>query len=152
MGVSDEGRRWMGVADEGRRWTGYRRNSIAFFPPSPDLKNSDGRKISSGLGVAATASAEDGEEAAGMVDAKEGWEAHDHAGPAVSLSYAVSGLSALLSVFCYAEFVAGGSFSYLCIELNDFLTFVAAGNILLEAVVGAAELGWWMFCDFNFVI
>ncbi|KAG5557344.1 hypothetical protein RHGRI_007560 [Rhododendron griersonianum] len=46
MGVSDEGRRWIGVADEGRRWTGCCRNSIAFFLPSPDLKNSDGRKIS----------------------------------------------------------------------------------------------------------
>ncbi|XP_058210308.1 cationic amino acid transporter 8, vacuolar-like [Rhododendron vialii] len=75
-----------------------------------------------------------------------GQEAHDHAGPAVSLSYAVSGLSALLSVFCYAEFAveipaAGGSFSYLRVELGDFLAFVAAGNILLEAVVGAAGLG-----------
>lgn len=33
-----------------------------------------------------------------------GQEAHEHAGPAVVLSYAVSGLSALLSVFCYTEF------------------------------------------------
>lgn len=33
-----------------------------------------------------------------------GQEANEHAGPAVVLSYAVSGLSALLSVFCYTEF------------------------------------------------
>lgn len=75
-----------------------------------------------------------------------GQEARLHAGPAVSLSYAASGLSALLSVLCYAEFAveipaAGGSFSYLRVELGDFLAFVAAGNILLEAVVGAAGLG-----------
>ncbi|XP_056167918.1 cationic amino acid transporter 8, vacuolar-like [Syzygium oleosum] len=43
-----------------------------------------------------------------------GQEAHDHAGPAIVLSYAVSGLSALLSAFCYTEFaveipVAGAS-------------------------------------------
>lgn len=74
-----------------------------------------------------------------------GQEAHNHAGPAIVLSYAVSGLSALLSVFCYTEFavevpVAGGSFSYLRIELGDFVAFIAAGNILLEAVVGAAGL------------
>ncbi|XP_030444526.1 cationic amino acid transporter 8, vacuolar-like [Syzygium oleosum] len=75
-----------------------------------------------------------------------GQEAHDHAGPAIVLSYAISGLSALLSAFCYTEFaveipVAGGSFSYLRIELGDFIAFIAAGNILLEAIVGAAGLG-----------
>ena len=75
-----------------------------------------------------------------------GQETHDHAGPAIVLSYAISGLSALLSVFCYTEFaveipVAGGSFSYLRIELGDFVGFVAAGNLLLEALVGAAAVG-----------
>ncbi|KAF8026006.1 hypothetical protein BT93_F2736 [Corymbia citriodora subsp. variegata] len=75
-----------------------------------------------------------------------GQEAHDHAGPAIVLSYAISGLSALLSGFCYTEFaveipVAGGSFSYLRIELGDFIAFIAASNILLEAIVGAAGLG-----------
>lgn len=75
-----------------------------------------------------------------------GQEAHDHAGPAIVLSYAISGFSALLSVFCYTEFavevpVAGGSFSFLRIELGDFIAFIAAGNIFLEAIVGAAGLG-----------
>ncbi|KAI3987495.1 hypothetical protein MKX01_017193 [Papaver californicum] len=68
-----------------------------------------------------------------------GQEARNHAGPAIVVSYAISGLSALLSVFCYTEFtveipVAGGSFSYLRIELGDCVAFIAAGNILLEAV------------------
>ncbi|CAN1845267.1 Cationic amino acid transporter 8, vacuolar [Linum perenne] len=75
-----------------------------------------------------------------------GQEARQHAGPAIVLSYAVSGLSALLSVLCYTEFaveipVAGGSFSFLRIELGDFVAFLAAGNILLEGIVGAAGLG-----------
>ncbi|KAF8408877.1 hypothetical protein HHK36_004946 [Tetracentron sinense] len=75
-----------------------------------------------------------------------GEEAHNHAGPAIVLSYAVSGLSAMLSVFCYTEFaveipVAGGSFSYLRVELGDFVAFIAAANILLESIVGAAGLG-----------
>jgi len=34
-----------------------------------------------------------------------GQEAHDHTGPAIVLSYVASGLSAMLSVFCYTEFV-----------------------------------------------
>ncbi|KAK6917090.1 Amino acid/polyamine transporter I [Dillenia turbinata] len=67
------------------------------------------------------------------------------AGPAVVLSYVVSGISALLSVFCYTEFaveipVAGGSFAYLRVELGDFIAFIAAGNILLEYVIGGAAV------------
>ncbi|MED6160827.1 Catabolite repression protein cat5 [Stylosanthes scabra] len=74
-----------------------------------------------------------------------GQEAHDTAGPAIVLSYAVSGISAMLSVFCYTEFavevpVAGGSFAYLRIELGDFAAFIAAGNILLESIVGTAAV------------
>ncbi|XP_047949265.1 cationic amino acid transporter 1-like [Salvia hispanica] len=74
-----------------------------------------------------------------------GQEAHIHAGPAVVLSYAFSGLSALLSVFCYTEFaveipVAGGSFAYLRVELGDFVAFIAAGNILLEYIIGGAAV------------
>ncbi|PWA75609.1 cationic amino acid transporter 8 [Artemisia annua] len=72
-------------------------------------------------------------------------QTRDDAGPAIVLSYAVSGLSALFSVFCYTEFaveipVAGGSFSYLRVELGDFVAFIAAGNLILEAVVGTAGL------------
>ncbi|GAA0166661.1 amino acid transporter [Lithospermum erythrorhizon] len=75
-----------------------------------------------------------------------GQETKIHAGPAIVLSYASSGFSALLSVLCYTEFAvevptAGGSFSYLRIEIGDFFAFIAAANILLEGVVGAAGLG-----------
>ncbi|KAI3910626.1 hypothetical protein MKW92_032920 [Papaver armeniacum] len=74
-----------------------------------------------------------------------GLEARSSAGPAVVLSYVVSGISAMLSVFCYTEFaveipVAGGSFAYLRVELGDFMAFIAAGNILLEYVIGGAAV------------
>lgn len=74
-----------------------------------------------------------------------GQEAHKHAGPAIVLSYVASGISAMLSVFCYTEFaveipVAGGSFAYLRVELGDFAAFIAAGNILLECMVGNAAV------------
>ncbi|XP_065882249.1 cationic amino acid transporter 1-like [Euphorbia lathyris] len=74
-----------------------------------------------------------------------GLEARDEAGPAVVLSYVVSGVSAMLSVFCYTEFaveipVAGGSFAYLRVELGDFVAFIAAGNILLEYIIGGAAV------------
>ncbi|KAK9152577.1 hypothetical protein Sjap_000057 [Stephania japonica] len=74
-----------------------------------------------------------------------GQEAHKHAGPAIVLSYVASGLSAMLSVFCYTEFaveipVAGGSFAYLRVELGDFAAFITAGNILLESIIGSAAV------------
>lgn len=74
-----------------------------------------------------------------------GEEAHKHAGPAIVLSYVASGVSAMLSVFCYTEFaieipVAGGSFAYLRIELGDFAAFITAGNIILESIVGSAAV------------
>ncbi|KAL5977393.1 catalase A [Asimina triloba] len=74
-----------------------------------------------------------------------GLEAKNVAGPAVVLSYVVSGISAMLSVFCYTEFaveipVAGGSFAYLRVELGDFMAFIAAGNILLEYMIGGAAV------------
>lgn len=74
-----------------------------------------------------------------------GQEAKEVAGPAVVISYVVSGVSAMLSVFCYTEFaveipVAGGSFAYLRVELGDFMAFVAAGNILLEYCIGGAAV------------
>ncbi|XP_028755561.1 cationic amino acid transporter 5-like [Neltuma alba] len=78
-----------------------------------------------------------------------GQEAHDDAGPAIVLSYVASGVSAMLSVFCYTEFAveipaAGGSFAYLRVEFGDFAAFITAGNILLESVVGSAAVarGW----------
>ncbi|KAL4200657.1 hypothetical protein AMTRI_Chr02g212250 [Amborella trichopoda] len=74
-----------------------------------------------------------------------GLEARQDAGPAVVISYVVSGLSALLSVFCYTEFaveipVAGGSFAYLRVELGDFVAFITAGNILFEYIVSNAAV------------
>ncbi|PNX76578.1 cationic amino acid transporter [Trifolium pratense] len=74
-----------------------------------------------------------------------GLEVRNTVGPAVVLSYVVSGISAMLSVFCYTEFaveipVAGGSFAYLRVELGEFVAFIASGNIILEYVIGGAAV------------
>ncbi|MBA0607304.1 hypothetical protein Godav_019632 [Gossypium davidsonii] len=74
-----------------------------------------------------------------------GEAARNHSGPAVVVSYLISGMTALLSVLCYTEFcvelpVAGGSFTYLRVELGDFVAYIAAGNILFEYVVAGASV------------
>jgi hypothetical protein len=48
-----------------------------------------------------------------------------YAGPGVVVSYAIAGLCALLSAFCYTEFavdmpVAGGAFSYLRVTFGQY--------------------------------
>lgn len=75
-----------------------------------------------------------------------GIEAREDAGPAIILSFVGAGFAAMLAVFCYTEFaieipVAGGSYAYLRVELGDFVAFIAAGNIVLECLIGSAALG-----------
>ncbi|ONI11656.1 LOW QUALITY PROTEIN: hypothetical protein PRUPE_4G118700 [Prunus persica] len=65
-----------------------------------------------------------------------GQEIHDHAGPAIVLSYVASGVSAMLSVFSNTEF----SVEVPVAELGDFIAFTTAGNILLEGIVGSAAI------------
>ncbi|CAN4082000.1 unnamed protein product [Withania somnifera] len=67
------------------------------------------------------------------------------AGPAVILSYVISGTSGLLAVLCYTKFsvelpVADGSFAYLRVELGNFTAFIAAGNILFDYLVSGASV------------
>lgn len=55
-----------------------------------------------------------------------GHAARVYAGPGVVVSYAIAGLCALLSAFCYTEFavdmpVAGGAFSYLRVTFGKLL-------------------------------
>ncbi|KAH7529253.1 hypothetical protein FEM48_Zijuj05G0164900 [Ziziphus jujuba var. spinosa] len=71
--------------------------------------------------------------------------ARSDAGPAVVVSYFISGVAALLSILCYTEFsvelpVAGGSFAYLRVELGDFAAYNATGNILFEYMIASASV------------
>ncbi|KAI3963942.1 hypothetical protein MKW92_034051 [Papaver armeniacum] len=66
-----------------------------------------------------------------------------YAGPAVIVSYAIAGLCALLSAFCYTEFavdmpVAGGAFSYLRITFGEFAAFLTGANLVMEYVFSNA--------------
>ncbi|XP_022744449.1 cationic amino acid transporter 6, chloroplastic-like isoform X2 [Durio zibethinus] len=67
------------------------------------------------------------------------------AGPAIVISYAIAGLCALLSAFCYTEFavhmpVAGGAFSYLRITFGEFAAFFTGANLIMEYVMSNAAV------------
>ncbi|KAJ4836852.1 Cationic amino acid transporter 7, chloroplastic [Turnera subulata] len=67
------------------------------------------------------------------------------AGPSVVLSYAIAGLCALLSAFCYTEFavdmpVAGGAFSYLRVTFGEFAAFLTGANLIMDYVMSNAAV------------
>ncbi|KAM7532259.1 hypothetical protein LguiB_035669 [Lonicera macranthoides] len=67
------------------------------------------------------------------------------AGPAVILSYAIAGLCALLSAFCYTEFavdmpVAGGAFSYIRVTFGEFTAFITGANLIIDYVLSNAAV------------
>ncbi|ONK77560.1 uncharacterized protein A4U43_C02F7860 [Asparagus officinalis] len=71
--------------------------------------------------------------------------ARDFAGPAVVVSYAIAGLCALLSAFCYTEFavdmpVAGGAFSYLRVTFGEFAAFITGANLIMDYVFSNAAV------------
>ncbi|KAL5568627.1 hypothetical protein UlMin_025202 [Ulmus minor] len=83
----------------------------------------------------------------GMVGAgffvTSGNASHNYAGPAIVVSYAIAGLCALLSAFCYTEFavdmpVAGGAFSYLRVTFGEFAAFITGANLVLDYVLSNA--------------
>lgn len=85
----------------------------------------------------------------GMVGAgvfvTSGSAAKEFAGPAVVVSYAIAGLCALLSAFCYTEFavdmpVAGGAFSYLRVTFGEFAAFIAGANLIMDYVFSNAAV------------
>ncbi|KAG8390802.1 hypothetical protein BUALT_Bualt01G0121400 [Buddleja alternifolia] len=68
-----------------------------------------------------------------------------NAGPAVVISYAIAGLCALLSAFCYTEFavdmpVAGGAFSYIRVTFGEFLAFLTGANLIIDYVLSNAAV------------
>ncbi|TYK11776.1 cationic amino acid transporter 6 [Cucumis melo var. makuwa] len=67
------------------------------------------------------------------------------AGPAIVISYAIAGLCALLSAFCYTEFavdmpVAGGAFSYLRVTFGEFAAFLTGANLIMDYVMSNAAV------------
>ncbi len=78
-----------------------------------------------------------------------GVAAHDKAGPAVSLSFALAGVACIFAALCYAEFasmvpVAGSAYTYAYASLGELFAWVIGWDLILEYGMASATVahGW----------
>jgi APA family basic amino acid/polyamine antiporter len=83
-----------------------------------------------------------------------GTAAARYAGPAIVLSFIVSGLGCLFAGLCYAEFasmipVAGSAYTYGYATLGEFIAWIIGWDLILEYLFGASTVavGWSGYFD-----
>jgi basic amino acid/polyamine antiporter, APA family len=75
--------------------------------------------------------------------------AHDKAGPALILSFAMAGIACIFAALCYAEFasmvpVAGSAYTYAYATLGELFAWIIGWDLVLEYAVGSSTVahGW----------
>ena len=89
-----------------------------------------------------------------------GQAAHDKAGPALIVSFVVSGLACVFAALCYAEFasmapVAGSAYTYAYATMGELFAWIIGWDLVLEYTVTSATVshGWsHYFQDFASII
>lgn len=78
-----------------------------------------------------------------------GVAAHNKTGPALMLSFVISGLACIFAALCYAEFasmvpVAGSAYTYAYATLGELLAWIVGWDLVLEYAVASATVahGW----------
>src|ERR1700751_3717138 len=71
--------------------------------------------------------------------------AHDHAGPAVVLSFIVAAFACAFAGMCYSEFatmipVAGSAYTYAYATMGELLAWIIGWDLVLEYAVGASTV------------
>jgi APA family basic amino acid/polyamine antiporter len=78
-----------------------------------------------------------------------GLAAHDHAGPALVLSFVIAGLGCTFAALCYAEFasmipVAGSAYAYAYATLGELIAWIIGWDLILEYGMASSTVayGW----------
>jgi APA family basic amino acid/polyamine antiporter len=74
-----------------------------------------------------------------------GIAAHDHAGPALAISFIVAGIGCLFASLCYAEFasvlpVEGSAYAYAYGTVGELFAWFIGWNLVLEYMMGATTV------------
>src|ERR1700752_1750002 len=74
-----------------------------------------------------------------------GVAAHNRTGPALMLSFVVSGLTCIFAAFCYAEFasmapVAGSAYTYAYATLGEIVAWALGWDLILEYAMSCAPV------------
>src|SRR3982074_3079651 len=74
-----------------------------------------------------------------------GVAAHDLTGPALMLSFVVSGITCIFAALCYAEFasmapVAGSAYTYAYATLGELFAWIIGWDLILEYAMSAATV------------
>src|SRR5665213_3191557 len=74
-----------------------------------------------------------------------GVAAHDRTGPALMLSFVVSGITCVFAALCYAEFasmvpVAGSAYTYAFATLGELFAWIIGWDLILEYAVASATV------------
>jgi APA family basic amino acid/polyamine antiporter len=78
-----------------------------------------------------------------------GLAAAQHAGPAIAISFVISGLGCMFAGLCYSEFaamvpVAGSAYAYSYATLGEFIAWFVGWNLILEYMMACSTVavGW----------
>ncbi len=78
-----------------------------------------------------------------------GHAAAEYAGPAIALSFILSGIACALAGLCYAEMastvpVAGSAYTYAYATMGEFIAWIIGWDLILEYALGSATvaIGW----------
>ncbi|MGM9507644.1 amino acid permease [Larkinella sp. GY13] len=77
-----------------------------------------------------------------------------HAGPGVTISFAIAAFACALAGLCYAEFasmipIAGSAYTYSYTTMGEFIAWIIGWDLVLEYALGAAtvSIGWSQYLN-----
>jgi APA family basic amino acid/polyamine antiporter len=118
----------------------WRKKPIAVF--QADAKKNDLNRVLTRWGLTSLGI---GAIIGGGIFTLTGIAAHDHAGPALAISFIIAGVGCLFASLCYAEFssvlpVEGSAYAYSYGTVGELFAWVIGWNLILEYMMGATTV------------
>ena len=118
----------------------WRKKPMSAF--EADMKKSDLKRVLTKWGLTSLGI---GAIIGGGIFTLTGIAAHDHAGPALALSFVIAAIGCTFASLCYAEFssilpVEGSAYAYSYGTVGEFFAWIIGWNLILEYMMGATTV------------